>query len=356
MELTEMPVANASLLDEATAAAEACQMSYNVHNGKRNKYFASETLFPQTLEVIKTKCHAIGIDLVIGNTKDFDWEDAKNYSGMIVQNPDNFGSFHDYTTLGEKVKDSKMVFTIVADILGNTIFKTPGAMGADIACGSAQRFGIPFGYGGPHPGYFASTDKLKRKLPGRIIGISKDVHGNQAFRMALQTREQHIRRDKATSNICTAQALLANMASFYMQWHGGNGLKKIALKCRFMSQIFMEELEKIGIVFATDRNNYFDTVAIKVEESGFSSSDFILAQFHKYGINIRKVDNNHVSVSFDEMTSLYNLDELIEIFYSIKKNRLMDHTDEVPFDHYHNRVYEQVPSDIRRTSKFLQQN
>ena len=185
MELTEMPVANASLLDEATAAAEACQMSYNVHNGKRNKYFASETLFPQTLEVIKTKCHAIGIDLVIGNTKDFDWEDAKNYSGMIVQNPDNFGSFHDYTTLGEKVKDSKMVFTIVADILGNTIFKTPGAMGADIACGSAQRFGIPFGYGGPHPGYFASTDKLKRKLPGRIIGISKDVHGNQAFRMAL---------------------------------------------------------------------------------------------------------------------------------------------------------------------------
>jgi len=267
MELTEMPVANASLLDEATAAAEAVQMSYNVHNGKRLKYFASKTIFPQTLGVMKTKCHAIGIDLVIGCVKDFDWSQVNEFSGMMVQNPDNFGTLRDHTELGVKVKESKMVFTIIADILANTIFKTPGAMGADIACGSAQRMGIPFGYGGPHPGYFASTDKLKRKLPGRIIGISKDVHGNQAFRMSLQTREQHIRRDKATSNICTAQALLANMAAFYMQWHGPTGLKKIALKTRFMSQIFMEELGKIGVVFATDKNNYFDTVAIKVKES-----------------------------------------------------------------------------------------
>lgn len=188
---------------------------------------------------MKTKCHAIGIDLEIADVRDFDWSKASEYSGMMVQNPDNFGSFTDHEALGVQVKENKMVFTIIADILANTIFKTPGAMGADIACGSAQRMGIPFGYGGPHPGYFASTDKLKRKLPGRIIGISKDVHGNQAFRMALQTREQHIRRDKATSNICTAQALLANMAAFYMQWHGANGLKKIALKVRFMSQIFM---------------------------------------------------------------------------------------------------------------------
>jgi len=137
MEITEMDVANASLLDEATAAAEACQMSYNVHNGKRNKYFCSESLFPQTIAVIKTKCHALGIDLVIDDVKNFDWDDIKSYSGMIVQNPDNFGSVHDYTDLGKKIKEHKLVFTIIADILGNTIFKTPGAMGADIACGSA---------------------------------------------------------------------------------------------------------------------------------------------------------------------------------------------------------------------------
>lgn len=161
---------------------------------------------------------------------------------MLVQTPDNFGNAYDYTELCTKIKETGMIFTICADILSLAIFKTPGQMGADIAVGSAQRMGIPFGYGGPHPGYFAATEKLKRKIPGRIIGISKDVHGNQAFRMALQTREQHIRRDKATSNICTSQALLANMASFYIQWHGANGLKKIANKCRFMSQIFMEEL------------------------------------------------------------------------------------------------------------------
>jgi glycine dehydrogenase len=308
MEITEMDVSNASLLDEATAAAEAVQMSYNFHNGKRNKYFVSNSLFPQTIAVIKTKCHAIGIELEIGDTASFNFENAKEYSGMIVQTPDNFGSVHDYTDLGVKIKESGLIFTIVSDILGNCIMKTPGAQGADIACGSAQRMGIPMAYGGPHPGYFASCDKLKRKLPGRIIGISKDAHGNQAFRMALQTREQHIRRDKATSNICTAQALLANMAAFYMQWHGQYGLKKMAIKARFMSQIFMQELSKIGIEFETDKNNYFDTVCINVKESGFTSPDWLLAQFHKYGINIRKVDGNRVSLSFDEITSLYDLD------------------------------------------------
>lgn len=178
MEITEMDVANASLLDEATAAAEAVQMSYNHHNGKRMKYFVSDSLFPQTIEVIKTKCHAIGIDLEIGPTESFNFDNAKEYSGIIVQTPDNFGTVHDYEDLGVKVKESGMLFTIVSDILGNCILKTPGAMGADIACGSSQRMGIPLGYGGPHPGYFASTKKLQRKLPGRIIGISKDVHGN----------------------------------------------------------------------------------------------------------------------------------------------------------------------------------
>lgn len=289
-------------------------MSYNIHGGKRSKYYMSESIFPQIQEVVKTKCHGIGIDLEIGKIEDFDWEKADQYAGMLAQNPDNFGTVHDYTKLGAKLKASKMIFTIAADILSLNIIKSPAQMGADIAVGNAQRMGIPMAFGGPHPGYFATTTKYIRKIPGRIIGVSKDIHGNQAFRMTLATREQHIRRDKATSNICTAQALLANMASFYMQWHGPNGLRKIANKVRFMSQIFMEELSPLGIQFATDPNNYFDTISIKVTESGFSSADFILSEFHKHGINIRKIDDNHVSVSFDEITTLFDLDQLIEIF------------------------------------------
>lgn len=218
-------MANASLLDEATSASEAMFMAYNVHNGKRNKFFLSKNIFPQNIEVIRTKADGIGIELVIDEPANFNWAKADEYFGYMVQNPDNFGNLHDITEVAAKLKTHKVIVSVIADILSLSIVKTPGEMGADIAVGSAQRFGVPMAFGGPHAGYMAVKDELKRKMPGRLIGVSKDNHGNLAYRMSLQTREQHIRRDKATSNICTAQALLANISSFFAQWHGAEGIK-----------------------------------------------------------------------------------------------------------------------------------
>lgn len=189
MGLTGMDIANASLLDEATAASEAVQMSYNIHNGKRLKYFLSESMFPQNIDVIKTKAHALGLELVIGNVKDFDWSKAEEYMGLMTQNPDNFGNLKNHSELAAKLAENQIVFTLCIDLLSSVLCKSAGDMGADITVGSAQRMGVPMAFGGPHPGFFATTDKLKRKMPGRVIGISKDVHGNQAFRMAMQTRE-----------------------------------------------------------------------------------------------------------------------------------------------------------------------
>ena len=199
-----MDISNASLLDEATAAAEAMFMSHAIHNGKRNKFFISSQIFPQTIDVLKTRAHGIGIDIVIDEPENFDFSKANDYCGYIIQNPDNLGTLKDLTNLSAKLKENKVVLTVVADILSLAIVKSPGEMGADIAVGSVQRFGVPMAYGGPHPGYMACKDEFKRKMPGRIIGVSIDIHGNKAYRMSLQTREQHIRRDKATSNICTS--------------------------------------------------------------------------------------------------------------------------------------------------------
>ena len=203
-ELTGLKVANASLLDEATAASEAMAMSYHIHNGKRNKYFLSKHIFPQNIEVIKTKAYGLGIKLVIDEPANFPWAKAKEFCGYMVQNPDNLGNVHDLKQLTAKLQEHKLLVTVIADILSLAIIKPPGEMGADIAVGSTQRFGVPMAFGGPHAGYMACKDEWKRKMPGRLIGVSKDVHGDQCFRMSLQTREQHIRRDKATSNICTA--------------------------------------------------------------------------------------------------------------------------------------------------------
>lgn len=203
-ELTGLDVSNASLLDEASSASEAMFMAYNVHNGKRNKFFLSKHVFPQNIEVIKTKADGLGIELVIDEPANFDWAKANEFCGYLVQNPDNFGNVYDLTETSAKLHEHKVIVTVIADILSLAVVKTPGEMGVDIAVGSAQRFGVPMCFGGPHAGYMAVKDEFKRKMPGRLIGVSKDIHGNKALRMALQTREQHIRRDKATSNICTA--------------------------------------------------------------------------------------------------------------------------------------------------------
>ena len=193
----------------------------------------------------------------------------------MVQNPDNFGNFHDFSNFTSKLHEKKIIVTVVADILSLAVMKTPGEMGADIAVGSVQRFGVPMCFGGPHPGYLACKDDLKRKMPGRLIGVSKDQQGGMAYRMSLQTREQHIRRDKATSNICTAQALLANISAFYGQWYGPEGLKKIANRVRFMSDLFYEELTKMGYKIVTTKDSYFDTITVNVREAGLSSDQVI---------------------------------------------------------------------------------
>jgi len=220
-ELTGLPFSNCSLLDEGTAAAEAMFMAYNIASFKKNKFFISSNVFPQTIDVVKTRAKYMGIEIVIADPKTFDFDQAgAELCGALFQNPDNYGQMFDFTEVTKTLKKHKIIAILAQDLLALTISKTPGEMGFDVAVGSAQRFGVPLGYGGPSAAFFATTDEHKRKIPGRIIGVSQDVHKNKVYRMAMQTREQHIRREKATSNICTSQALLANCSVLYGIYHG----------------------------------------------------------------------------------------------------------------------------------------
>jgi glycine dehydrogenase len=306
-ELTALDIANASMLDEATAAAEAMTMSHRLKND-RNIFFVSETCHPQTIEVVRSRAGALQIEVMVGNHETFVFTDQ--VFGALVQYPDTFGATRDFSGFAAKVHAAGAMLTVATDLLALTLIQPPGEFGADIAVGSAQRFGVPLGYGGPHAAFFATRDEFKRQMPGRIVGVSKDSRGKPALRLALGTREQHIRREKATSNICTAQALLANMASLYAVYHGPEGLKTIAQRVHALTQILAAGLTKIGHKVSTQ--NYFDT--LRVELAGSSAADILkIAEAHR--MNFRVIDEKTLGISLDETTSAADLSKIWQVFH-----------------------------------------
>src|SRR5215212_858446 len=265
MDLTGLEIANASLLDEGTAAAEAMAMSYAVR-GKPGKevFFVSDECHPQTIEVVKTRAHARGITVAVG-----DWRKAPigaEVFGVLLQYPATNGAVYDYRQFCERAHAVEAMVTVATDLMSLVLLTPPGEWGADVAVGNSQRFGVPLGYGGPHAAFFATKDEFKRLLPGRIIGVSRDADGRPALRMALQTREQHIRREKATSNVCTAQVLLAVVASMYAVWHGAEGLRRIALRVHQYAAILAEGLKRLG--HGIVHEDFFDTIRVELNDTG----------------------------------------------------------------------------------------
>jgi glycine dehydrogenase len=295
-ELTALDIANASMLDEATAAAEAMTMSLRLRDG-RSVFFVSENCHPQTIEVVRARAHALDIEIVIGNHETFAF--SEKVFGALVQYPDTFGEIIDFSGFAEKAHTAGAMLTVATDLLALTLIKPPGEFGADIAVGSAQRFGVPLGYGGPHAAFFATRDEFKRQMPGRIVGVSKDSRGKPALRLALGTREQHIRREKATSNICTAQALLANMASLYACYHGPEGLKQIARRTYLLARLLTAGLEKSGHRVTT--NQFFDTICVELK--GVTAAEAI-KKAEASRINFCPVNDRTIGISLDEATSI----------------------------------------------------
>ena len=313
MDLTGMEVANASLLDEATSAAEAMLMSYRlrprsmVKNGS-NKFFIDEKVFKQTIEVVEGRAMHAGIEVITGKFDSFEFDDK--VFGVLVQYPDADGEVSDLHNMVEKAHASGALVTVAADILGLAILSPPGEWGADIVVGSTQRFGVPVGFGGPHAGYFATLEKYKRNIPGRIIGITVDAQGNQALRMALQTREQHIKRERASSNICTAQALLATMAGMYAVYHGSEGLKRISMNAHSAALRLEAALKQLG--FSQINDNYFDTLRIRLPEG--LAVEMVRDIALKNEVNLRIIDSEYIGISLDETTSDEDLKLLVSIF------------------------------------------
>ncbi|MDA3961008.1 MAG: aminomethyl-transferring glycine dehydrogenase [Planctomycetota bacterium] len=307
-DLCGLPIANASLLDEATAAAEAMAMA-NGHCGsdERNAIFVSNDCHPQTIAVIETRAQPLGIEVIVGDHKSF--EPGPTVFAAVVQYPATDGALHDYDELAAAVHEAGAVVIAACDLLALCLFRPPGEWGADIAIGSAQRFGVPLGYGGPHAAFMACSDAFKRKIPGRIVGVSKDRLGQPALRLALQTREQHIRREKATSNICTAQALLANMAAMYAVYHGPEGLRAIAARIHCLACILSEGIRRIG--YQVGPRRYFDTVRVDLVDR---SAAEIIALAEQHEINLRLIDSQTIGISLDETTTTEQVELLWRVF------------------------------------------
>ena len=305
--LTGLPVANASMLDEGTAAAEAVNLCIS-SKARSNTFFVADTCFPQTIDVIKTRCETTGVNLIVGDWKSFDPASVPGLAGVLVQYPDNVGSVEDYTEFFAACHATKVLCCVAADLLALTVLREPATFGADVCVGTTQRFGIPMGYGGPAAAYMACTDALKRKLPGRFIGLSVDKAGKPAYRLALQTREQHIRREKATSNICTSQVLTALLATFYAMYQGPQGLKDTATTIHRLAAGFATAVRAAGYTLVAA--NYFDTVAV---QAAGKAADLVAAALAA-GYNIRRVSDDVVSVSFDETTTDADVAALAAVF------------------------------------------
>ncbi len=334
VDLTGMEIANASLLDEATAAAEAMHLLHaEANNENAHKFFVSELCFKQTIDVLVTRAEPTGIEIVIGNHETIQFDNT--YFGAIIQYPAINGDVIDYAAFMANAKQNNVLVTVAADILSLTLLTPPGEWGADVVVGTSQRFGVPMGYGGPHAGFFATKDAYKRQMPGRLIGVSIDSQGNSALRMALQTREQHIKREKATSNICTAQVLLSIMAGMFGVYHGPKGLKGIASRVHGLANALANGLNENGLTVTN--KNYFDTLTVAV-----GNADAALANCVKAEININKLNNSHVSISIDETHSAKDIIELL--------NCLTGKTIEVSVSET---ISLNVPSNLARTSNYM---
>ena len=344
IDLTGMDVANASLLDEATAAAEAMTFCKRVSRSKSMRFFVADDCHPQTIDVLKTRAEPMGFELVFGNIHLQMENQDTDLFGALIQYPGTFGDIYDLENLIEKLHESGTIVSVASDPLSLILLKPPGELGADVVFGSTQRFGVPMGFGGPHAAFFAAREKNLRNIPGRIIGASVDRRGKTALRMTLQTREQHIRREKATSNICTAQALLAVIASSYAVYHGPEGLKKIALRVHRLTNILAEGLKQLG--FSVDNSHFFDTITLSLGEKQNSIYESALKQ----GINLRKIGNEKLGINLDEVSTVEDITTLLQVF--AVKNELPS-IDELDSQFIEGKSTSGIPKILQRTSAFL---